>query len=372
MYICLIMKKRKVAPTVGNVLNLFSKHLSAYKISSRRSYQKAFSSLQIFVMSHYELYSLFNKDLIANWVLNNLINGLSWKTITFYLDKISSLYSAIAYKLDTGKTTIFKELKKSLKDLSTTGSEALDLNRFKDKWAFKALAAGVKGEVVKTILKETAIQFPFLNLFSSLNLSDDEKEQTFKFVEKSLKGESPQWFAMRLRPKVKFDDVLRRISLFQKEINNIEIFYPCEEIAKRIGRKVVWKGQPVIRDVVFFKKRQSEIYNMFTKLYDIAWCYRTPGGKPGQYASIPGRAMEDFKKSLGFLTPEYEVAEAGKMDLKPGDKVMIINGDYVDNHATVLKKPSLDADGNKVYRVSLLNNNGHWDIGIDARLLKKI
>ena len=150
-----------------------------------------------------------------------------------------------------------------------------------------------------------------------------------------------------------------------------ELFYPCEEIANRVGHKVLWKEKPIIRDVVFFKKRKSEIYEMFTKLYDLAWCYRKPGGGIGNYATIPAKAMEDFKRALGMLTPDLEITPAGEMHHKPGDIVVFVNGNNIEEYGRILKKPSIDTDGNKIYRVTLLNSNGHWDIGVDARLLRK-
>ena len=224
---------------------------------------------------------------------------------------------------------------------------------------------------MKAIIGESPRHFRMLDLCESCELDDKEKEVIREKVNKYLNDETEGWFAMRLRPRVKYQDVVDRFALINNEFQMPELFYPCEEITRRIGRKIVWEGKPVIRDIVFFKEKKSKIYPLFTKLYDLAWCYRSPGGTPGNYAMIPEKAMENFKESIGFLTEDFEIAPAGEMELKPGDEVVILDAQYQDRHGLILKNAQLDENGNKIYRVSLIDSNGHWDIGIDARLLKK-
>lgn len=405
------MKKRTQPATLDNVIRLFSLRIKEFKGESRRSYQKAFSSFQLYVLKNYRMSSLLSVDVVRNWIADNIVNGLSRSTVSFYLDKISSLYSGVAFKMEGGKLPIFKEAKAGFKDIifsnliskKITGcfealrrhwerneasgkvsllSEAvLDFSGSHDSEEHKAvryirgcvaLHAGVEGEIVRNLIRNCPAELSFLNMFGVRSLTDNERQEALRKVILSLEGEAPQWFVMRLRPRVKFDDILTRFSLISNEVKMPELFYPAQEIARRIGRKVVWKEKPVIRDVVFFQKRKGEVYKMFTLLYDLAWCYRNPGKTPGNYAAIPDTAMENFKEALGLLTPDFEVAPAGEMELRPGDKVVIVNGDYRDEKGMILKKPSLDEDGNKVYRVTLLDSNGRWDIGIDARLLKKV
>lgn len=401
------MKKKLETATIGNVLRLFSKKLEDYKGESKRSYQKAFSSLQLYTIGNYSMSANFESGVVENWVIDNIIQGLTKKTVSFYLEKISSLYSGIAHRLIGGRESLFKNIKKKLKEIPAT-NYSVSINRivsgiqfmakenssprvkriiealenfsctsgdvkdsFKNIWGSMALKAGVLPDIVKGVLGSVPKQLEFLNICEPAQISVETCEKANSLVKESLKGEEPQWFAMRLRPKIKFERILERFSLLSDSVKLPELFYPCEEIAKKINRKLVWSGKPVIRDVVFFRTHKNEIYPLFTKLYDLAWCYRTPGGAPGSYAPIPSKAMEDFKKALGFLSPDFEVMPAGEMELKPGDKVIIVNGEYALETAEILKKPIETENGNKIYRVTLLNQNGHWDIGIDARLLKK-
>ena len=353
--------------------------------------------------------TLLDLPVLVNWIVENIMQGLSQKTVAFYLDKISSLYSGVAPKLVDGKSPMFKEAKLKLKSIESENTFQITSqhtefikklwreNRGAEKeqgllksiihyptsddkdldervallWASLALKAGIKADLIRSIVDEVPTELPILKILTPREISLEERERTQEKVADSLRGEEPKWFAMRLRPRVKFENLLDRFALLEKEIEMPELFYPNEEIAKRVGRKVVWKGRPVIRDVVFFKKRKSEIFAMFTHLYDLAWCYRNPGNKGANYASIPTAAMENFRNSLGVISPDFEIAAAGEMELNPGDEVVIVNGEYMDHRAKISRKATVDEDGNKIFRITLLNSNGHWDIGIDARLLKK-
>lgn len=404
------MKKKTVAPTVENVLKLFFKRLEEFGGESKRSYRKAFSSIQIYLISRYDSSAIFSQSMVENWLIELYLQGLTQKTVSFYLDKIASLYNAVAHKLTGARQPYFKEIKQRLKSdlpLSYTyknirkvahkfkvlytvnkhsGSHETLVNAVIDYpdhhspmhnerlgyiWACVALYAGVRPDIVKEILGKVPSRLGILQICDTTQVTEDTLKAIKHEIIMALSGERPQWFAMRLRPKVKYDDIINRFSLLNSEVKMPELFYPCKEIAMRMGRKVVWKGKPFIRDVVFFKEKKRDVFPLFTKIYDLAWCYRTPGGAAGDYAVIPEKAMIDFQKALGIITPDFEVTPSGKMEFKPGDEVVIVNGENVENYGTILKKASFDECGNKIYRVSLLHNNGYLDIGIDARLLRR-
>ena len=362
----IMLKRQKLPPTLDNVLKLFSRRIDDFSGESKRSYQKAFTSFQLFVIGHYPLSDEFSQPILENWVVDNILQGLTRKTVVFYLEKLSSLYTKIGFRFTTGILPLFKEVKKKLRDLPALSSED------NSSWEMKALKAGVPANKVKAVVGTSGNGLRILELCEPLEISEEEKEELKKFVEESLRKEKKQWFAMRLRPKISFDKLIERFGRISQEVRLPELFYPSEEIARMVGRKIVWKGKPVIKDVVFFKMKKSEIYNLFTKIYDLAWCYRNPGLQTGNYAVIPNRAMDEFRNAIGFLSPDFEIAAAGELELKPGDEVVIVNGEYMKERAKILKESGASEDGNKIFRVSLLNSSGRWDIGIDARLLKKI
>lgn len=384
------------------------RRLGDFEGESRRSYQKAFSSFQYYLIGNYPMDDNLNKSMIQNWVVDNRIQGLTVNTTSFYLDKVTSLYGGITDKLQGGKQSFFKEIKADLrkneypdnyskiidncvaqlyafsqsescesgltiflkehKEDISAANESIKLN-----WASLALRCGILPEVVASLVTPIPSHLNILNLCSKRECDEKLKKNVFKTVADAAKGDTRQWFAMRLKPGIRFDNLLERFSKLHGLAKMPELFYPSEEIAVRTGKKITWKGRPIIKDIVFFRYKITEIYSLFHYLYDLAWCYRNPGPGANKYTVIPDRSMEEFKKAIGILGPGYEIAPTGELELNPGDEVVIISGDFADRHAKVLKEQSNTLDEyNKVYRLLLLDSNGRWEVGIDARLLKKM
>ena len=397
--------------TLENILMLMKKRLNDFSGESRRSYSKAFSSFQYFVVGNYLLSEKLNQNIVENWVIDNRLQSLTEKTTSFYLDKVASLYGAVADKVEGGKSRIYKEVKAKLKDNSfprdygitvetcvkkirnyykSRQPSALDSylnhsslsplknedNLTKTQWACFAIRSGIPSEIIASILGNIPEPLKILEICSKIDISDDIIKETQKTVRNALINDNKEWFAMRLRPGVSYDSLIERFSKLTGVVKMPELFYPCEEIAVRVGKKIVWTGKPIIKDVVFFKYCITEIYSLFTHIYDLAWCYRNPGSSSYiKYASIPTKYMEDFKNAIGFLRPGYEIKPAGEMDFKPGDEVVIVNGDFAENKAKILKNIGSEdenSDSGQIYRVVLLDKNGKWEIGIDARWIKKV
>lgn len=401
-------KKAEIPSTIGNVLKLLTARVKEFKDTSRRSYQKAFASLQLYVAGHYRQDEIFNLEVLENWVVSGMVSGMSLKTMAFYIDKTGSLYSRTAHRLEGNKQQYFKDIKKKLKDYGVVEFQYNNLNKIeagvkkkwikhkggersaliegflkikdgdafcrhkalKSIWCALALKADVKASEVIGILGEIPEGMEILNIATPAKPSPEQTNTIYQKIEDYIKGEPRKWFAMRLRPKVNYDQLLQRMERVKDEIRWPELFYPMEEVTRRVGIKLVSTGRPVIHDVIFFRSRHSDVYPMIHKLYDLAWCYKNPGNRSG-YASIPDEAMRIFKRGLGMLTDEYEVAPIGELALEPGDRVEIISDEYFTRQGTVIKKEKNDDEGNVVYRISLMHQSGRWDIGIDARLLKK-
>lgn len=402
------MRKKKLPPTLENILRLMEKKLREYKGESRRSYHKAFSSFQFFVLNHHNLSSFLTGEVLENWIVENIVSGLTKSTISFYLDKISSLYSGIACDIQGGKEPLFKIIKKNFRSLNYDLKASTHIKKTTSKlkniwrsdprkaknlciidrffrypenrshhgamdyiWASIALKAHVKASVVKGIIENVPQGLEFLDLCDSQKVGDKELKTISEKVQNYLMEEEPEWFALRLRPHTRYSQLIERCGRLPHEIEIPEFFYPCKEITRKVGKKVIWEGRPIIHDVVFFYYRRSRIYPLITHIYDVAWCYRRNGWGAECYEAIPEKALEDFKKAIDFLTPDYDVAPAGEMKLNPGDRVIILNGSHAGNIGEIIKKPEYDKEGNIIYRVTLLHGFGHWDIGIDARMLKR-
>lgn len=238
--------------------------------------------------------------------------------------------------------------------------------------AYAALMNGVAASDTFGTDGRYASALPVLAVCTPHKVNAEAGERVDRIVCEAIFDDTEHWYAMRLRPRVAYGDVVRRFDDRDCQLRRPEMFYPCEEIAKRIGRKLVWREKPVISDVVFFKSHKAEIYPMFTLLYDLAWCYRSGRNRSGAYAVIPDNAMRQFQETIGKFTPDYEVVPTGHMALSPDDRVVVIGGDYAGLTGRYISNDKVDdGEGHIVYRIMLPGNNGSWNVGIDARLVRR-
>ncbi len=189
---------------------------------------------------------------------------------------------------------------------------------------------------------------------------------------------------MQLRPGVRFTDICRRIdqlrdcSLFTVHSSlDIELFYPSEEISRLIGKKIVTRQRPFIHSVVFFRAKLTDIGRLFSKIGDLAWCYRQSARPGAPYADISDRQFHLFQQTIAHFTPDYEVAATGDLELKEGDRVEILGGLFAGQQATVDSRYAIrdtryaNAASGVIYRLNIIGDNGiDWRITVDPRLLK--
>lgn len=238
-------------------------------------------------------------------------------------------------------------------------------------WAFAALECGATASQTIQALGCRPAGIPQLMLCTAME-SEARDADTLSEMTSSLFFSNPkQWYAMRFRPGVKIDDIDRRFALCAEYLERPEIFYPYEEIAKKIGKKLVYCNRPVISDIAFFRARATDIYPMFSQLSDLAWCYRSGDGSPSPYAVIPASSMKRFQEAIGSFTPDYEVGPAGTL-ASEGDEIVIIAGDFAGMKGQVIKVGKKnDQTGATVYRIVFPGINGiEWKVNIDSRLTR--
>lgn len=236
-------------------------------------------------------------------------------------------------------------------------------------WAFVALECGAFPSDIVASLGCVPAGVPILSLCTQRNscsVTGFESKIAKFFLDNPL-----QWFAMRLRPGVNINQVKKRLSVFRSEIGNVEIFYPCEEIAKKIGKKLIYNNRPIINDIAFFKSRTTDIYPMFCHISDLAWCYKNNNDSTSTYAVISQESMRRFQIAIGQFTSDFEIAPIGTFEIKEGEKVVIIGGSYAGNEAEVERVLIQQTPKKIIYRVSFLGNNGiEWRVNVDSRMIK--
>lgn len=234
-------------------------------------------------------------------------------------------------------------------------------------WAYAAMKCGLSPSGIYAFLGKYPQALPARKMKSCPDGSIADREAVVKSVADTFLANPLNWHAMKLRPRVSIEDVEKRLKHLGKDFHTPELFYPSHEIARRIGKKTRFIEEPIIPDIVFFKSRVTDIYPLFLKIGDLAWCYRSGGGT-GTYAAISREAMECFQRTIGHFTSDYEVGAIGTIQPKPGDKIKVLDGLFAGSEGELLKVEETCEVG-VIYRLRLIDGQGvEWKIGIDSRL----
>ena len=224
-------------------------------------------------------------------------------------------------------------------------------------WAYAALKCGIPGsEIVALLGSAIATEgLPEMSLCVKADVSCERRAALTETVNTLLSNNPLRWYAMKLRSRVSFEDVVERTKNLDDRMLRPEFFYPLDEICKRVGKKIIKDEQPVIRDIVFFKLRVTDIFPLVCKIGDLAWCYTTTGKPGGDYAPIPLSSFNRFQETIGHFTPEYDIAPIGTFEPKEGESVVIINGPLANYEFEVEK--ATDAD-NVIFQLNMIGDNG--------------
>jgi transcription antitermination factor NusG len=238
-------------------------------------------------------------------------------------------------------------------------------------WAFAALKSGIDAPTIVGLLGHRPANNPIFALCEIATVDTADRQKILSTVARSVLVNSKEWFVMRLRPMVKYADVAKRISEIEPALRPT-LFYPCEEIQKRVNKKIVCTRRPVIPDIVFFKARITDVLPLFRIIGDKAWCYTTEGRNSGKYAIVPKGAMETFQRAIGKFTSDYEIGAIGTITPQKGDKIKIVGGIFSGNDGTIDKiEDGTDAQGT-IYRVVIIDGQGiEWRVNVDSRLVDR-
>lgn len=239
-------------------------------------------------------------------------------------------------------------------------------------WAYAALKCGVSGTAVVNELGSVPEGLPILHLCSDgMSIPAADKSADIASVVSGVFLSNPvDWYAMRLRHGVKFDSLIARFSALKGEIMQPELFYPIEEIARRLKKRIVYKEVPVLPGIIFFRSRLTDIQPLFVKIGDLAWCYKNGNA----YSSISSSEMERFQQAIGSFTPATEIRPVGTYKPEKNDRVEILGGMFAGRSArfdSALTGYDGDGSARMIYRLLLPSGNGiEWVVDLDSRLVR--
>ncbi len=204
-------------------------------------------------------------------------------------------------------------------------------------------------------------------------VSDARKAEIRAQVTEVLTDNPVRWYAMHLRRHIEFKELTDR--LMEKDITLDEIFYPMEEIFRKVGKKKVFESRPVISWLIFYRARITQLNKMFHEIGDLAWGYRYLKDVRSPYAVISDREVRDYQQAIGTLSPSTRMLGEEEVTFNKGDYLVLLGGPMNGRHGIFIaeKKERGDTSGRVVFRISLAGgNNASWEVNWDPRLVKKI
>lgn len=234
-------------------------------------------------------------------------------------------------------------------------------------WSFAAIKCGYGPAHIRAVLGRLPLALPGMKPvgFAAEEISESDIRSITTTVGEAFLFNPVGWYAMKLRKRVTFEELQRRVGELEPSLRPLELFYPVRETVRMMGGKRVVLRQPLMPDTVFFKSRQIDILPLFVRLGDISWCYRNT--RKGEYARISRDEMELFQRAVGHFTSDYEVGAVGSLQPKPGDTIKVIGGIFGGKEGELLKIIE-QSESDVIYRLLITDDQGvEWRVGIDSR-----
>ena len=266
---------------------------------------------------------------------------------------------------------IYKETAKSLTELfrPVTGLTAVDPDTLSASlWGACAIRCGATASEALSLLGRPA-PYSLPSFIKDITAASQPSAAPWRRAVASLLAQGmPRWFAMHIRKGVDFDTLRRDIA--EAVHPAPELYYPCETIRRRLGKRTVVEDHPFIASTAFFRTRQELIMPMFHAIGDKAWCYRLSNSPGSPYAVIPQADMKRFQAAVGIFTPDIELHPIGELTPRPGEKVIVVSAGYSGREGEV-EEVMESGSGSILYRVRLTTDQGYeWRVDLDPRQLE--
>lgn len=185
---------------------------------------------------------------------------------------------------------------------------------------------------------EDSLVFSLIRPDDTLIASEDfaaESEHLRSRVRTAIYDDPVRWHVMQLRRRVSFDEVHRRLRQRGLTHKLVSVYNPIEEVARRVGKKTIYRQRELLPGIIFFLCRESDIRPIFREIGDLAWCYRRSRDADSPYAIVPDREMELLRLTIGDIPADAEIILTGPDTFQAGDNLQILSGMMADRFARV-------------------------------------
>lgn len=233
-------------------------------------------------------------------------------------------------------------------------------------WTYEAIKRGLSITDAYAALGKLPVAMPDIARNASATKTSGSKDVIIANIGEAVLENPVNWYAMKLRHVSKFDELKRRIKELDPALRPAEIFYPAQEISKRVrgNKKIVTRA--IIPGVVFFKSLKGSVQPLFAHIGDLAWCYKAVEDDK-QYAVISRNEMMSFQRAVGQFTSDFEVGPIGSIEPREGDIIRVVGGIFDGQEGELIKVINKPETG-VIYRLKIIDGQGvEWRVALDPR-----
>lgn len=310
------------------------------------------------------LYLLFN----IGMRLQDIIN-LKFGDSTIQLSQTEDIVEAMhhsgrkkyVFGLEQGKKRegqIIRELiGKIHKDITVYGLDfgnTFSRDSITSLWIAAAAKAGISVTDIRSVITSLPAEYPSLSLVRPKTMTDEQRFRILQKVADSIDDGSTKWFVMKMRQGIDPDNIREAIKRhFGSRYDSMLFFYPSHTVVSRdkTGRKIK-NEQPYLPGILFFKLRKDKVSELFSKIGDIAWCYKWTNSSDSPYSSIPQQEMKAFQRHIGSFSPDIRMELVPRTTALTVDQTVRINGGMMENHIGVIRSVK-NSNGTRTYTLDI-------------------
>lgn len=224
-------------------------------------------------------------------------------------------------------------------------------------WVAAAMKCNIDIAEIRSIIPSVPYRYRALSLIQKKELSEDRKHEIICRVADSINDNTPRWFVMKLRKRISLDDIKDKVEQeLPGRLATMELYYPTRTVTKKVGRRIHKDEIPYIPDMLFFRTQYNKVGSLFSKIGDIAWCFKVSQLPDSKYYVIPHEEMSNFQKCVGQFTDDIHVELVSASRALGIGRMVRITGGMMKGYKGKIEDMN-DDKGTRTFFLSVSNEN---------------
>lgn len=277
--------------------------------------------------------------------------------------------------------TIVRDLRSALSaavaNHGTTRGAVISDAAVRRLWTEAALACGIaKGDIRAILGPAIPSGCDHLAVVEPSQLAAPRRLEILQRVADSILDSSDHWYALRLRRTRDYlqaaEEVSRRLERLIPDAPGV--FYPCGEIHRRVGRKILTRQEAFIPYVIFVRTAADRVAAAVSAVNDLAWGYRNSRNTDSAYSIIADRQMRDFQFCVGRFTADMQLSLAPIPADAIGRRVRVTAGQFAGYEGIIYDQEADERDPSlRIFMLRLTTDSAiRWEAAIDETLLEEV